>query len=191
MTGDTEVFPTPAAIFRRASRCNTRMSSIAQRATAPCKIATISRGKLKHEASSQAPNLRRCVGHHAVFLKSTEAAQEEHRRQMSPLSFFENDGPNFAPNDRSKADMPVLCTQVTKTVKAIMRRRSTSGPQASDEAEKTAALIRVSAAADNSIQPPALEKRKKFLVKSREYASMLFLSGRRAFTPVLQTNTVY
>jgi hypothetical protein len=193
---EMEVLPTTAAFFRRISRINTRIPPIARKAAVPCKVANMSHGKLQQETASPSPNLRRCVGHTAVFRKSMEATQAERRRQMHHLSYYGDDGPNYGANDRTEMDISAIREQVTRTVKAMIRRRSIASTPQGIESAKSNELRRVSArkSHENDTLQQATEKKNKFAAKSRKYASML-VPGRRMFTcpspPMLHANAVF
>ncbi|RHZ68285.1 uncharacterized protein CDV56_105903 [Aspergillus thermomutatus] len=195
LSGEMEVLPTTATFFRRVSRVNTRIPPIARKAAVPCKVANLSHGKLQQETASPSPDLRRCVGHNAVFRKSMEAAQAERRRHMHYLSYYDDDGPNYGANDRTEIDISAIREQVTKTVKAMIRRRSITSTSQALESEKSNALVRVSAreSLENDTLQHATEKKNKFAAKSRKYASML-VPGRRTLahsSPMLHANAVF
>ncbi|GIJ99321.1 hypothetical protein Aspvir_001451 [Aspergillus viridinutans] len=194
LSEEMEVLPTTAAFFRRISRINTRIPPIARKAAVPCKVANMSHDKLQQEAACPSPNLRRCIGHTAVFRKSMEATQAERRRQMHHLSYYEDDGPSYGANDRTEMDISAIREQVARTVKAMIRRRSIASTPQGLESEKSNALLRVSArkSHENDTLQQTTEKRNKFAAKSRKYASML-VPGRRMFTfpsPILHANAV-
>ncbi|KAF7125149.1 hypothetical protein CNMCM5793_001258 [Aspergillus hiratsukae] len=196
LSEEMEVLPITTTFFRRVSRVNTRIPPIARKAAVPCKVANVSHSKLQQAAASPSPDLRRCVGHNAVFRQSMEAAQAERRRQMNHLSYYEDDGLDYGANDRTEIDISAIREQVAKSVKAMIRRRFISSTQ-EVQSEKSNALVRVSARAshENDTLQQATEKKNKFAAKSRKYASRL-VPGRRMFmhphpSPMLHANTVF
>ncbi|KAJ0416570.1 hypothetical protein BJY00DRAFT_230025 [Aspergillus carlsbadensis] len=79
--------------------------------------------KLKQEASSHQPNLRRCLGHHGVFIKCVSATQEHtppSRREASNgrhVAFAKPQRTAATPNKRA---------QISGAFKSIGRRRAAS-----------------------------------------------------------------
>ncbi|KAE8418696.1 hypothetical protein BDV36DRAFT_294919 [Aspergillus pseudocaelatus] len=106
-----------ASFFRQASRV-----SVPGRSS----LAAISQGKLQKESLSRTPDLRRCLGHHGVYRKCVQAAQEAASQPMQASHGVNNSQaptiPGNATKHKSTAPPPIR-SQITQAIKAITQRR--------------------------------------------------------------------
>jgi hypothetical protein len=102
--------------------------------------------KLKQEASSHQPNLRRCLGHHGLLIKCVFATQEH--TAPSPLkasggphvTFSEPQRPTTTPNKRA---------QISGAFRSIGRRRAASQSAHLENVTENNTLSRVQARSAN------------------------------------------
>lgn len=106
-----------ANFFRQASRIGVPGRS---------SLAAISQGKLQKESLSRTPDLRRCLGHHGVYRKCVQAAQEAASQPMQAPYGVDNSKaptiPSNATKHKSTAPPPIR-SQITQAIKAITQRR--------------------------------------------------------------------
>ncbi|OGM44676.1 hypothetical protein ABOM_007451 [Aspergillus bombycis] len=105
--------------FRQASRASVHGRS---------SLAAISHGKLQKESFSPTPDLRRCLGHHGVFRKCVQAAQEA-ASQPAHASCGVNSSKAIAiPGNATKhrPAPPPIRSQITQAIKAMTQRRHVS-----------------------------------------------------------------
>ncbi|RLL93212.1 hypothetical protein CFD26_101957 [Aspergillus turcosus] len=129
MSGSLKTLPTATILLRHASRSlNTRIPPIARQSVSilPCRIAIISRDKLKKETSSKTPDLRRCVAHNSLLRRSMEEAHHNTRKRMASLHFEDDveDGPDMPTQTPSESPSSIIRNTITAAVKAMARRRS-------------------------------------------------------------------
>ncbi|RAL10311.1 uncharacterized protein BO97DRAFT_372843, partial [Aspergillus homomorphus CBS 101889] len=128
MSSATEFFRIPAAVIRRAApRLGSTLIPLANRPAIPGKLAAISRGKLQRETESQTPDLRRCLGHHHIFRRCV-AAEEEDNARYRRETYDEDDldgefHHHHSSTSRNNSGSTPIRTQITKAVKAMVRRR--------------------------------------------------------------------
>jgi hypothetical protein len=102
--------------------------------------------KLKQEASSHQPNLRRCLGHHGLLIKCVSATQEHTppspRKASSGrhVTFAESQPPASTPNKRA---------QISGAFKSIGRRRAAPQTVHVENVTENNALSRVQARGAN------------------------------------------
>lgn len=93
----------------------------------PGKLALLSHRKLQHECAADEPNLRRCVGHHAVLSNTISAVRDQYKRSVR---FVEDDEVDTTYRIKSKKgeenSVSVIRGQIAKAVKAIVPRRDTT-----------------------------------------------------------------
>ncbi|KAL3442084.1 hypothetical protein BJX65DRAFT_287544 [Aspergillus insuetus] len=102
--------------------------------------------KLKQEASSHQPNLRRCLGHHGLLIKCVSATQEH----TPPSSRDASSGRHvtFAKPQRATTT-PNKRAQISDAFKSIGRRRAASQPVHQENVTEDNTLSRVQARAAN------------------------------------------
>ncbi|PWY91020.1 hypothetical protein BO70DRAFT_392686 [Aspergillus heteromorphus CBS 117.55] len=141
MSSAAELLQLPAMVLRRAPRLTAGISQITNRPAIPGKLAAISHGKLRREAESQTPDLRRCLGHHNILRRCVKAAQEDDARFIKETYYDDEPDEDFTPPKRD-SDFVHVRTQITNAVKAMVRNRSEAAEKAqADE------LVRMSARA--------------------------------------------
>ncbi|KAE8369741.1 hypothetical protein BDV27DRAFT_120429 [Aspergillus caelatus] len=182
MSGSLETFTRPSAFFvRHASRTstNTRIPPIARRSASPisCRMAMLSRDKLERETAAKNPNLRRCLGHQRLLRRSIEAAQEDMRKAMASFKLEDSDDEDeILEDDYEPSPSPVIREQITRAVKAMVRRRATSQVYESDNANTAPQMMRVSSKNESSYdlslrQPNAYYKTPSVTTKRRKPAT--------------------
>ncbi|RHZ70289.1 hypothetical protein CDV55_103055 [Aspergillus turcosus] len=129
MSGSLETLPTATILLRHASRSlNPRIPPIARQSVSilPCRIAIISRDKLRKETSSKTPDLRRCVAHNSLLRRSMEEAHHNTRKRMTSLHFEDDDenSPDMPTQTPSESPSSIIRNTITAAVKAMARRRS-------------------------------------------------------------------
>ncbi|PYI07244.1 hypothetical protein BO78DRAFT_443530 [Aspergillus sclerotiicarbonarius CBS 121057] len=115
MSAAAEFLHLTTATLRRAPRLGASISKITNRPAIPGKLAAISHGKLQREASSQTPDLRRCLGHHDIFRRCVKAAEEDDARFIKETYY---DDELDAPTSMEFEYAPIR-TQITKAVKTM------------------------------------------------------------------------
>ncbi|KAF9886105.1 hypothetical protein FE257_012040 [Aspergillus nanangensis] len=156
MTIAPELIQLPRRVLPRLSR--PRMSVPLDTHSAAGRLAVISHGKLKQEALSQTPNLRRCLGHHGVFLQCTQTAQDRvPPRRTSSSSSGDVDTGMDSMKDQS-GGLPIRF-QISRAIKAMTQRSQTSVPT-------------------NYTIPPPLSKT-GLVFRTRQCASKIFLGRSR------------
>ncbi|RHZ46585.1 uncharacterized protein CDV56_101933 [Aspergillus thermomutatus] len=127
MSGSLETLPTASILLRHASRPNPRIPPIARQSVSilPCRIAIISRDKLKKEASTKNPDLRRCVAHNSLLRRSMEEAHNNIRNRMAPFRFEDDDddSPDMTTQSPSESFPSIIRSTITTAVKAMVHRR--------------------------------------------------------------------
>ncbi|PYH89804.1 hypothetical protein BO71DRAFT_453188 [Aspergillus ellipticus CBS 707.79] len=123
MSSAAELLQLRAMVLRRAPRLSAGISQITNRPAIPGKLAAISHGKLRREASSQTPDLRRCLGHHNILRRCVKAVQEDDARFIKETYYDDDESDaDFAP-PKSDSDFVPIRTQITHAVKAMVRSR--------------------------------------------------------------------
>ncbi|OGM50960.1 hypothetical protein ABOM_000509 [Aspergillus bombycis] len=156
MSGSLETLAKPSAFFvRQVSRTSTnaRIPPIARRSASPlpCRMAVLSRDKLEREAAAKNPDLRRCLGHQRLLRRSIEAAQEDARKAMASFRLEESDEDEIFEEDFEAPPSPMIREQITKAVKAMVKRRAASQAHETDNGNAAAPqLMRVSSKNDSS-----------------------------------------
>ncbi|PKX91114.1 uncharacterized protein P174DRAFT_463256 [Aspergillus novofumigatus IBT 16806] len=105
MAGPLEALPTATILLRNATRAlNPRIPPIARQSISilPCRIAIISRDKLRKESLAKNPDLRRCVAHNSLLRRSMEEAHHNIRRRMSSLYFEDDEDGTMGRRQRSE-----------------------------------------------------------------------------------------
>ncbi|GAQ11864.1 hypothetical protein ALT_9185 [Aspergillus lentulus] len=157
MAGPLEALPTATILLRNATRAlNPRIPPIARQSVSilPCRIAIISRDKLRKESLAKNPNLRRCVAHNSLLRRSMEEAHHNIRKRMSSLYFEddEDDSPALTSQLSSESPSSSIRSTINAAVKAMARRQRSEG------------LVRM-ASSSSSQEPDG----KKPLAKYRRY----------------------
>ncbi|KAE8325697.1 hypothetical protein BDV39DRAFT_194097 [Aspergillus sergii] len=109
-----------ATIFRQVSRV-----SVPGRPS----LAAISHGKLQKESFSPTPDLRRCLGHHGVYRKCVQAAQEAASQPIHASYGVNNNKCHTIPDNATKHEpttTPPIRSQITQAIKAMTQRRHIS-----------------------------------------------------------------
>ncbi|KAB8220897.1 hypothetical protein BDV33DRAFT_87699 [Aspergillus novoparasiticus] len=115
-----------ATIFRQVSRV-----SVPGRPS----LAAISHGKLQKESFSPTPDLRRCLGHHGVYRKCVQAAQEAASQPIHASYGVNNNKYHTIPDNATKHEpttttttttTPPIRSQITQVIKAMTQRRHIS-----------------------------------------------------------------
>ncbi|KOC14525.1 glycosyl hydrolase family 71 protein [Aspergillus flavus AF70] len=156
MSGSLEALTRPSGFFvRHASRTstNTRIPPIARRSASPIpsRIALLSRDKLERETAAKNPDLRRCLGHQRLLRRSIEAAQEDMRRAMASFKLEDSDDEDeILGDDYDSSPSPMIREQITRAVKAMVKRRATSQVHETDNANSTPQLMRESSKKESS-----------------------------------------
>ncbi|EAW20250.1 uncharacterized protein NFIA_098830 [Aspergillus fischeri NRRL 181] len=155
MSGSLEALPTATNLLRNATRAlNPRIPPMARQniSILPCRIAIISRDKLRKESLAKDPDLRRCVAHNSLLRRSMEEAHHNIRKRMSSLYFEddEDDSPVMTSQIPSESPSSIIRSTINAAVKAMARRQRSEG------------LLRM---ASSSQEPDG----KKPLVKFRRY----------------------
>ncbi|KAE8155265.1 hypothetical protein BDV25DRAFT_167714 [Aspergillus avenaceus] len=180
MSGSVETFAKPSNFFmRHASRTNTRIPPIAHRSSSPlpCRMAVLSRDKLHKETSAKNPDLRRCLGHQRLLRHSIEVAQEDMRKTMASFKLEDSDDEDDIPGRDFNSPSPMIREQITKAVKAMVKRRAATPAHKSDFLSEQPQLVRVSSKNDSSPNvtskfdryynhPPVATRRRKNTTKS-------------------------
>ncbi|KAE8350340.1 hypothetical protein BDV28DRAFT_43134 [Aspergillus coremiiformis] len=143
-----ETFTTPSSVFvRHASRTNTRIPPIARRSASPlpCRMAMLSRDKLQREAAAKNPDLRRCVGHQRLLRRSIEVAHEDMKKAVASFQLEDSDDEDdgIPTEDFSNSPSPMIREQITKAVKAMVKRRAATPVHQKTNNSSTASLIRL------------------------------------------------
>ncbi|KAE8385707.1 hypothetical protein BDV23DRAFT_164499 [Aspergillus alliaceus] len=149
MSGSIETLTRPSSFFvRHASRTTTRIHSIARRSASPfpCRMVILSHDKLHRESAAKNPDLRRCLGHQRLLRHSIEVAQKDMKKAMAPFrlddSGKEDDG--ISGDGFSNSPSPIIREQITKAVKAMVKRRAASQTREPDNTNAAPRLIRMS-----------------------------------------------
>ncbi|RAK77169.1 uncharacterized protein BO72DRAFT_114305 [Aspergillus fijiensis CBS 313.89] len=182
MSSSAEFFRIPAAVIRRtAPRLSSTLGPLANRPAIPGKLAAISRGKLQRETESQTPDLRRCLGHHHIFRRCVAAEEEDNARYRRETYEEDDDGEYYHRHSTSRrdSDSTPIRTQITKAVKAMVRRRDADNNSMPDNG-----LVRMSS-------NRASEKSRPSIRHSRHHISMfglrrLIASQQTTFQPQAQ-----
>ncbi|KAB8261156.1 hypothetical protein BDV32DRAFT_148718 [Aspergillus pseudonomiae] len=105
--------------FRQASRV-----SVPGRSS----LAAISHGKLQKESFSPTPDLRRCLGHHGVYRKCVQAAQEAASQPVHASCGVNSSKATTIPGNATKhrSTPPPIRSQITQAIKAMTQRRHVS-----------------------------------------------------------------
>ncbi|KAE8409041.1 hypothetical protein BDV37DRAFT_140048 [Aspergillus pseudonomiae] len=193
MSGSLETLAKPSAFFVRHVRTNaiSRIPPIARRSASPlpCRMAVLSRDKLEREAAAKSPDLRRCLGHQRLLRRSIEAAQEDARKAMASFQLEESDDEDeIFGDDEDAPPSPMIREQITKAVKAMIKRRAASQVQETDNTNTAPHLVRVSSKNDSSRdlsarQPNAFYKTPSVTTKRRKPTSKF------AFTRLLWSSS--
>jgi hypothetical protein len=128
MSGSLETLPTATILLRHASRSlNPRIPPIARQSVSilPCRIAIISRDKLRKETSTKNPDLRRCVAHNSLLRRSMEEAHHNIRKRMASLRFEDDD--DDGPDMPTQSPSSIIRNTITAAVKAMAHRRRSEG----------------------------------------------------------------
>ncbi|PYH40561.1 uncharacterized protein BP01DRAFT_361147 [Aspergillus saccharolyticus JOP 1030-1] len=168
MSSSTEFFRIPAAVIRRtAPRLSSTLAPLANRPAIPGKLAAISRGKLQRETESQTPDLRRCLGHHHIFRRCVAAEEEDNARYRRETYFDDDDLDgeyhHHSTNRRHNSESTPIRTQITKAVKAMVRRRDAENNAVPDNG-----LVRMASSR-------ASEKQRLSIKHSRHHLSLFGL----------------
>lgn len=173
MSGSLEILPTATILLRHASRSlNPRIPPIARQSVSipPCRIAIISRDKLKKETSSKTPDLRRCVAHNSLLRRSMGEAHHNIRRRMASLRFGDDDddeddedGPDMPSQTPSESPSSIIRNTITTAVKAMAHRQQSEG------------LVRMASSSESD--------GKKRINSYRRYFTPQLISGRKLFPP--------
>ncbi|KAF7587042.1 hypothetical protein BBP40_007838 [Aspergillus hancockii] len=155
MSGPIETFTKPSAFFvRHASRTNTRIPPIARRSASPmpCRMVTLSRDKLQKESAAKSPDLRRCLGHQRLLRRSIEVAQEDMKKAMVSFKLEDSDdeADDLLGDDFPDSPSPMIREQITKAVKAMVKRRAASQAPEISSANAEPQLARMSHQNDSS-----------------------------------------
>ncbi|KJK61926.1 hypothetical protein P875_00086536 [Aspergillus parasiticus SU-1] len=148
MSGSLEALTRPSAFFvRHASRTstNTRIPPIARRSASPIpsRMAMLSRDKLERETAAKNPDLRRCLSHQRLLRRSIEAAQEDMRKAMASFKLEDSDDEDeILGDDYDSSPSPMIREQITRAVKAMVKRRATSQAHETNNANSTPQLMR-------------------------------------------------
>ncbi|KAI9925076.1 hypothetical protein ASPWEDRAFT_45220 [Aspergillus wentii DTO 134E9] len=173
-------------ISRRPSQPNTRIPPIMAKNASlqtPYKLATISHSKLRQEADSKTPNLRRCIAHAGILRQSIETTQRDINKQMHSFHLDEEEVEEEEEEEevpvtvtKSEVDISPIREHITAAVKAMIRRRSqgSKGGEANN-------LTRVEA------HGSVISSDKKNVVL-RKYAAKLVPSRKVWSSPVLQAS---
>ncbi|KAE8137973.1 hypothetical protein BDV38DRAFT_245983 [Aspergillus pseudotamarii] len=182
MSGSLDTLTRPSAFFvRHASRTstNTRIPPIARRSASPlsCRMAMLSRDKLERETAAKNPNLRRCLGHRRLLRRSIEAAQQDMRKAMASFKLEDSDDEDeILEDDYEPSPSPIIREQITRAVRAMVRRRAVSQVSESDNANTAPQMMRVSSKNESSYdlslrQPNAYYKTPSVTTKRRKPAT--------------------
>lgn len=134
----------PAMVLARSARFEPLISSVLDQ---PGILGRLAKLKLRREASSHEPSLRRCLGHHGVFRKCmTAASQEDSSTQPGP---FQADPHKTPPKTRHASETTTLRSQIAIAIKGMVRRSSSSVPL-----DGSSELSRVQAR--GTIKPPSV-----------------------------------
>ncbi|GIJ90573.1 hypothetical protein Asppvi_009531 [Aspergillus pseudoviridinutans] len=128
MSGPLETIPTATILLRHVSRSlNPRIPPIARHSVSilPCRIAIISRDKLRKETSAKNPDLRRCVAHNSLLRRSMEETHSNIRKSMTSLRFEddEDDSPGMITQSPSQSPSSIIRSTINSAVKAMAHRR--------------------------------------------------------------------
>ncbi|GIK07288.1 hypothetical protein Aspvir_002947 [Aspergillus viridinutans] len=169
MSGPLESIPTATILLRHASRTlNPRIPPIARQNVSilTCRIAIISRDKLRKEKSAKNPDLRRCVAHNSLLRRSMEEAHHNIRKNIASLRFEddEDDSPGMITQSPSESPSSVIRCTINMAVKAMARRQRSEG------------LVRI---ASSSQEPEG----KKPMNNYRRYYATRLVSGRKKLHP--------
>ncbi|GFG12730.1 hypothetical protein IFM61606_05068 [Aspergillus udagawae] len=127
MSGPLESLPTATILLRHASRgLNPRIPPIARQRISilPCRIAIISRDKLRKETLTKNPDLRRCVAHNSLLRRSMDEAHSNIRKSMTSLRFKddEDDSPGVITQSTSESPSSIIRSTINAAVKAMASR---------------------------------------------------------------------
>ncbi|KAL4888252.1 hypothetical protein BDV59DRAFT_189000 [Aspergillus ambiguus] len=128
MGSSSEFLQITRRAVRQASHPKPGMTSITNPHSAG-RLAVISIGKLQKESSSQAPDLRRCIGHHGIFRQCVIAEQEQHERRSRAMTVKENascDVNAYLESEQDGFGATPIRSQITRVVRAMAQRRSPS-----------------------------------------------------------------
>lgn len=182
MSGSIETLTRPSAFFvRHTSRTstNTRIPPMARRSASPlsCRMAMLSRDKLERETAAKNPDLRRCLGHQRLLRRSIEAAKEDMRKAMASFKLEDSDDEDeILEDDYEPSPSPMIREQITRAVKAMVRRRAVSQVSESDNANTAPQIMRVSSNNESSYdlslkQPNVYYKTPSVTTKRRKPAT--------------------
>ncbi|KAB8278488.1 hypothetical protein BDV30DRAFT_142723 [Aspergillus minisclerotigenes] len=148
--------------FRQVSRASVPVRS---------SLVAISHGKLQKESFSPTPDLRRCLGHHGVYRKCVQAAQEAASQPIHASYGVNNNKYHTTPDNATKHEPTTTTTtlpirsQITQAIKAIAQRRHISASSIKPEND----LIRV---------PSRTSPRKSNMADSLQCRVKLFFSRK-------------
>jgi hypothetical protein len=86
-------------------------------------IVSLSKQKLRHETSTNDPDLRRCVGHHKILRRSVEETHKEMERYLDDVLESESDDECGSENDE-EAEEACLRAHETKMVSSRARAQA-------------------------------------------------------------------
>ncbi|EAL85368.1 hypothetical protein KXX16_005455 [Aspergillus fumigatus] len=132
MSGSLEALPSATNLLRNATPAlNPRIPPIARQnmSILPCRIAIISRNKLRKESLAKNPDLRRCAAHNSLLRRSMEEAHHNIRKRLSSLSLEhdEVDGPVMIPQIPSESQSSIIRSTINAAVKAMTCRQRSEG----------------------------------------------------------------
>ncbi|GFF41947.1 hypothetical protein IFM51744_04976 [Aspergillus udagawae] len=127
MSRPLESLPTATILLRHSSRAlNPRIPPIARQSISilPCRIAIISRDKLRKETLTKNPDLRRCVAHNSLLRRSMEESHSNIRKSMTSLRFEddEDDSPGMFTQSPSDSPSSNIRSTINAAVKAMAHR---------------------------------------------------------------------
>lgn len=133
-------------------------------------LAAISHGKLQKESFSPTPDLRRCLGHHGVYRKCVQAAQEAASQPIHASYGVNNNKYHTTPDNATKHEnttttTPPIRSQISQAIKAMTQRRHISASSIKPEND----LIRV---------PSRTSPRKSNMAGSLQCRVKLFFSRK-------------
>lgn len=113
-------------VLGRSARFEPLISSVLEK---PGILGRLAELKLRREASSHEPSLRRCLGHHGVFRKCmTAATQETEEGSSTKPGPVQADPRETPPKTRNASRTTPLRAQITIAIRGIVHRNSSSVP---------------------------------------------------------------
>ncbi|KAI9371415.1 hypothetical protein BJX61DRAFT_543722 [Aspergillus egyptiacus] len=83
--------PSSLGLSSSAPSMNKRLPPLADRASLPYKLTNLSKQKLAREATAPDPDIRRCLSHFRLHVRSIEWAQQEVATKITSLEYEDDD----------------------------------------------------------------------------------------------------